>query len=117
VLRGDDAVDLRPGNGPVVRPPDELAAVGAGPFRPDLEFRRPLASKIGREANVFDTDFSYRGLIDALRTNDPAKFLYTVEFFPEEGKYITTATASAASPARRGRAWRAGISAPSAARS
>jgi uncharacterized protein (TIGR00375 family) len=43
--------------------------------------------KIGREANVFDTDFSYRGLIDALRTNDPAKFLYTVEFFPEEGKY------------------------------
>ena len=44
-------------------------------------------SKIGREANVFDTDFSYRGLIDALRTNDPARFLYTVEFFPEEGKY------------------------------
>jgi uncharacterized protein (TIGR00375 family) len=44
-------------------------------------------SKIGREANAFDTDFSFRGLIDALRTNDPAKFLYTVEFFPEEGKY------------------------------
>jgi len=44
-------------------------------------------SKIGREANAFDTDFSYRGLIDALKTNDPAKFLYTVEFFPEEGKY------------------------------
>ena len=44
-------------------------------------------SKIGREANVFDTDFSFRGLIDALRTNDPAKFLDTVEFFPEEGKY------------------------------
>ncbi len=44
-------------------------------------------SKIGREANVFDTDFSFRGLIDALRKNDPARFLYTVEFFPEEGKY------------------------------
>jgi DNA helicase-2/ATP-dependent DNA helicase PcrA len=44
-------------------------------------------SKIGREANAFDTDFSYRGLVEALRTNDPSKFLYTVEFFPEEGKY------------------------------
>ena len=44
-------------------------------------------SKIGREANAFDTDFSFRGLIEALRKNDPARFLYTVEFFPEEGKY------------------------------
>ncbi len=44
-------------------------------------------AKIGREANVFDTEFSYRGLMDALRSKDPAKFLYTVEFFPEEGKY------------------------------
>ena len=44
-------------------------------------------SKIGREANVFDTDFSYAGLIGALRSKDPSKFLHTVEFFPEEGKY------------------------------
>jgi uncharacterized protein (TIGR00375 family) len=44
-------------------------------------------SRLGREANVFDTDFSYRGLVDALRTKDPAKFLQTIEFFPEEGKY------------------------------
>jgi uncharacterized protein (TIGR00375 family) len=44
-------------------------------------------SRIGRESNVFDTDFSYKGLVDALRSKDPAKFLYTVEFFPEEGKY------------------------------
>jgi len=44
-------------------------------------------SRIGREANVFDTEFSYRGLMDALRARDPNRFLYTVEFFPEEGKY------------------------------
>ena len=44
-------------------------------------------SKIGRESNVFDTEFSYAGLIGALRSKDPAKFLHTVEFFPEEGKY------------------------------
>ncbi len=44
-------------------------------------------SKIGREANVFDTDFTFRGLLDALRTKNPKKFLHTIEFFPEEGKY------------------------------
>lgn len=44
-------------------------------------------SRIGREANVFDTDFSYKGLIEAIKSKDPDKFLYTIEFFPEEGKY------------------------------
>ncbi|HEX9722220.1 MAG TPA: endonuclease Q family protein [Candidatus Paceibacterota bacterium] len=44
-------------------------------------------AKIGREANVFDTDVSYQGVTDAIKTKDPAKFLFTVEFFPEEGKY------------------------------
>ena len=43
--------------------------------------------KIGREANVFDTDLSYSGICDALKTKDPKKFLCTIEFFPEEGKY------------------------------
>jgi uncharacterized protein (TIGR00375 family) len=44
-------------------------------------------SRLGREANVFDADFSFKGLAEALRTRDPAKFLRTIEFFPEEGKY------------------------------
>ena len=44
-------------------------------------------SKIGREANVFNCDFSYSGLIEAIKSKNPDKFLYTVEFFPEEGKY------------------------------
>lgn len=44
-------------------------------------------SKIGREANVFDTEFSYKGLTEAIRSKNPDKFLYTVEYFPEEGKY------------------------------
>lgn len=44
-------------------------------------------SKIGREANVFNTDFSYNGLVEALKRKDPEKFLYTIEFYPEEGKY------------------------------
>ena len=82
-------------------------------------------SRIGREANVFDTDLSYKGIMDAIkssisnkgtsdvpnisaeggsasggknlnpRTSDVQKlknprrsaFLYTLEFFPEEGKY------------------------------
>jgi uncharacterized protein (TIGR00375 family) len=43
--------------------------------------------KIGREANVFDTELSYKGIAEAIKTKDPKKFLYTVEFFPEEGKY------------------------------
>ena len=44
-------------------------------------------SRIGREANVFDTDFSFKGLIDAIKSKNPEKFLYTIEFFPQEGKY------------------------------
>ena len=44
-------------------------------------------SKIGREANVFDTELSYKGLIEAIKRKNPDTFLYTVEFFPQEGKY------------------------------
>jgi uncharacterized protein (TIGR00375 family) len=42
-------------------------------------------SKLGREANVFDTEISYPHMMDAIRTQQG--FWGTVEFFPEEGKY------------------------------
>lgn len=45
------------------------------------------ASKLGREANIFDTDFSYTGIYNALKNPENNGFLGTVEFFPEEGKY------------------------------
>jgi len=44
-------------------------------------------SRIGREANAFEAELSYKGMVEAIRSKDPARFLYTVEFFPEEGKY------------------------------
>jgi len=44
-------------------------------------------AKLGREANVFDCELDYAELTRVLRERDRSKFLYTVEFFPEEGKY------------------------------
>jgi len=43
--------------------------------------------KIGREANVFDIEMSYKAVTDTLKKKDKKRFLYTIEFFPEEGKY------------------------------
>lgn len=45
------------------------------------------ATRIGREANVFDCDPTRREVTSVLKTGDPKRFLYTIEFFPEEGKY------------------------------
>ena len=50
--------------------------------------------RIGREANVFDTELSYKGIMEAIKNGSPSKssgrlsrFIETIEFFPEEGKY------------------------------
>lgn len=44
-------------------------------------------SKLGREACVFDREMSYKDIIKTITMKDRQKFLYTIEFFPEEGKY------------------------------
>ena len=44
-------------------------------------------SKLGREANVFDCALDYYEITGAIKKRDKKKFLYTIEFFPEEGKY------------------------------
>lgn len=44
-------------------------------------------ANLGREANIFNTDLSYFSMREAMETGDPEKFLGTLEFFPEEGKY------------------------------
>lgn len=43
--------------------------------------------KIAREANVLQCELTYREIIAALTSRDPNRFLFTIEFFPEEGKY------------------------------
>lgn len=43
--------------------------------------------KIGREANVFDSSMDYYEIKKIIETKDKKKFLFTIEFFPEEGKY------------------------------
>lgn len=46
--------------------------------------------RLGREANVLDIDpkkLSYREIIRTFKDHNPTEFLYTIEFFPEEGRY------------------------------
>lgn len=43
--------------------------------------------KIGREANVFDTELNYFSILKAIKEKNPKEFLNTIEFYPQEGKY------------------------------
>lgn len=44
--------------------------------------------RIGREANVMEIDnYNYKEFTRIIREKDKEKFKYTIEYFPEEGKY------------------------------
>lgn len=43
--------------------------------------------RLGREANVFNCELDYQEITEAIKRGDKEKFLFTIEFFPEEGKY------------------------------
>jgi uncharacterized protein (TIGR00375 family) len=47
--------------------------------------------RIGREANVFELDeFNYHEVIDTIQTKDPKRFKFTIETYPDYGKYHWT---------------------------
>lgn len=43
--------------------------------------------KLGRNANIFNTELSYDGIVDAMKLENSDRFLGTIDFFPQEGKY------------------------------
>lgn len=47
------------------------------------------ANNLGREANVLSLSegYNFDEITDVLKSGDKKKFLYTIEFYPEEGKY------------------------------
>ncbi|MFQ5850633.1 MAG: endonuclease Q family protein [Candidatus Binatia bacterium] len=44
-------------------------------------------ARIAREANVLNCPPNYKDVVQTISSRDPKRFLFTVEFFPEEGKY------------------------------
>ncbi len=43
--------------------------------------------RLGREATVFEVEPSYFEIMKAIKAKDPKRLLFTVEYFPEGGKY------------------------------
>jgi len=47
--------------------------------------------RIGREANVFElNEFTYYEILDAIQSKDPNRFKFTIETYPDYGKYHWT---------------------------
>ncbi len=76
------------------------------------------ARKLGREANVFEfaQEPTYDEFVRILREKDAAKFKYTIEFFPQEGKYHFDGCASCAFSCKPKESKRLGGRCPSCAR-
>lgn len=52
----------------------------------DAHSRNPW--RLGRECSVFSVkELTYGSIANAMKNKNPKEFLYTIEFFPEEGKY------------------------------
>ncbi len=81
---------------------DQVFAIETGlSSDPDMNWRIPFLDgktimsssdphslkNIGREVCVFNCDPSYFEIMDAFRKNDMEKFVATIEFYPEEGRY------------------------------
>jgi uncharacterized protein (TIGR00375 family) len=45
------------------------------------------APRIGREANIFNTELTYSSVWEAVKRKDSTQFVGTLEFFPHEGRY------------------------------
>lgn len=43
--------------------------------------------KLGRNANIFNTELSYKSIIEAIKSRNPNHFLGTIDMYPQEGKY------------------------------
>lgn len=44
-------------------------------------------NRLGREVNVFNEELDFHSLKEVLKNKDRSRFLFTIEFYPEEGKY------------------------------
>jgi len=65
-----------------------LSALDRIAFVSNSDSHSPNPWRLGREANVFDLDrLTYSSLFGAIKSKDPAKFLFTVEVDPAYGKY------------------------------
>lgn len=62
-----------------------LSALDPITFISNSDAHSPAA--LGREANVFNCEMDYQVIVDILKTRDRKRFLKTIEYFPEEGKY------------------------------